>query len=63
MTPWKDPVGLVALYAHPSHVDAVLVGGKVMKRDGKLVGVNWEDVRTNLIRSTMDIFDRSRTLE
>lgn len=60
MTPWKDALGLIVLYAHPSHVDTVLVGGKVMKRDGKLVGVNWEDARASLTRSTNDIFDRSR---
>ena len=61
MTPWKDPLGLIVLYAHPSHVDTVFVGGKVMKRDGKLIGVNWEEVRANLVKSSEAIFQRSHT--
>src|SRR5271155_1259341 len=61
MTPWKDPLGLIVLYAHPSHVDTVFVGGKVMKRNGKLVGVNWEEVRAHLVKSSEAIFQRSQT--
>ena len=61
MTPWKDPLGLIVLYAHPSHVDTVFVGGKVMKRNGKLVGVDWEEVRAHLVKSSEAIFQRSQT--
>jgi 5-methylthioadenosine/S-adenosylhomocysteine deaminase len=61
MTPWKDPLGLIVLYAHPSHVDTVFVGGKVMKRNGKLVGVNWEEVRAHLLKSSEAIVQRSQT--
>jgi len=38
MRPLTDPVAAVVLQAGPGDVDAVLVGGRVVKRDGRLVG-------------------------
>jgi cytosine/adenosine deaminase-related metal-dependent hydrolase len=41
MTPAIDAVGAVVLNANASDVDTVFVGGRCVKRDGKLVGVDW----------------------
>jgi hypothetical protein len=34
--PVNDPVATVVMHAHPGNVDTVLVGGKVLKRNGRL---------------------------
>ncbi|MFC5187336.1 amidohydrolase family protein [Actinomadura harenae] len=48
MAPVHDPVAAVVLYADTRAVDTVLVAGRVVKRDGRLVG----DVATALERLT-----------
>jgi len=42
--PVIDPVGAVVLSADTSNVDTVIVAGKVLKRDGRLVA-DWEQAR------------------
>lgn len=44
LAPVSDPVGAIVLAAHPGNVDTVLVAGNVLKRHGRLVGVDWEAV-------------------
>jgi 5-methylthioadenosine/S-adenosylhomocysteine deaminase len=44
VAPVIDPVGAVVLSADTSNVDTVVVGGKVLKRDGKLLA-DWESAR------------------
>lgn len=39
-----DPENLLVLSAQPANVDSVLVDGKFRKRNGKLVGINTEEV-------------------
>lgn len=39
-----DPANLLVLSAQPANVDSVLVDGKFRKRQGKLVGINTEQV-------------------
>lgn len=36
-----DPVGTVVFHASVKQIDTVLINGRVVKRDGELVGVNW----------------------
>lgn len=50
MLPVNDPVAAVTMHAHAGNVDTVLVGGRVVKRDGRLVA----DVARRL-----DLMDRS----
>jgi cytosine/adenosine deaminase-related metal-dependent hydrolase len=45
MIPMADPVGTLVQQANPSNVDHVLVAGKFVKRDGKLVGVDLNRAR------------------
>jgi cytosine/adenosine deaminase-related metal-dependent hydrolase len=52
LAPVTDPVGAVVLAAHPGNVDTVLVAGKVLKRHGKLVGIDWEALRAAAVESS-----------
>lgn len=45
LLPMSDPAGAVVQTAHPSNVDSVYVAGKAVKQNGKLVGVNLEEVK------------------
>ena len=40
MAPMADPVGCLVAQANPSNVEHVLVAGRVVKRDGELVGAD-----------------------
>jgi hypothetical protein len=40
MTPMANPVGTIVTHANPSNVEHVLVGGRFVKRDGALVGID-----------------------
>ena len=59
MTPLNNPVGAFVYNAHPGLVDTILVDGKVVKRDGKLVGVDAARVRRLAIESRDDILRRA----
>jgi 5-methylthioadenosine/S-adenosylhomocysteine deaminase len=48
LAPVSDPIGAVALAAGPHNVDAVLVAGRWVKRDGRFVH---RDVRTVVDRA------------
>lgn len=39
-----DQLGAVILMANASNVDTVIVGGKILKRDGRLVGVDFKQL-------------------
>ncbi|MFG2631276.1 amidohydrolase family protein [Streptomyces sp. NPDC048473] len=49
--PVTDPVGSLVSAGHPGLVDTVLVAGRVVKRDGALVGVDLPALRTRLLAS------------
>jgi cytosine/adenosine deaminase-related metal-dependent hydrolase len=49
--PVTDPVATVVSAGHPGLVDTVLVAGRVVKRDGVLVGVDVAALRTRLVES------------
>jgi 5-methylthioadenosine/S-adenosylhomocysteine deaminase len=59
MTPLNNPIGAFIYNAHPGLVDTVLVDGKVVKRDGKLVGVDSARVRRLAVESRDDILRRA----
>jgi len=60
MTPVYDPVAALVLYANASDIVTVFIDGEMVKHEGKLVGVDWPEVRGELRRSTEEIFERSR---
>ncbi|MGW2483894.1 amidohydrolase family protein [Streptomyces sp. NPDC001571] len=49
--PVTDPVGSLVSAGHPGLVDTVLVAGRVVKRDGALVGVDLPALRARLLAS------------
>lgn len=51
MAPMWDPYAAVVNYGNPGLVDTVVVDGRIVKRHGKLVGVDWPSVRAALERS------------
>lgn len=55
MTPAIDAVGAVVLNANSSDVDTVLVAGRCVKRDGRLVGVDWPALSARLRASSSRI--------
>jgi cytosine/adenosine deaminase-related metal-dependent hydrolase len=52
MVPAVDPVAALVLYANAADVDTVLVGGRVVKRGGRLVGIDWPGLAARLTRSS-----------
>lgn len=40
LIPVNDLIGAVTLTAHPNNVDTVMIGGRILKRNGKLTHVN-----------------------
>ena len=59
MTPMNNPVGAFVYNAHPGLVDTILVDGKVVKRDGRLLGLDAARVRRLAIESRDDILRRA----
>jgi 5-methylthioadenosine/S-adenosylhomocysteine deaminase len=59
LVPVSDPVGAIVLGAHPGNVDTVLVAGNLLKRQGKLIGIDWaallESARESNARLTQDV--------
>lgn len=49
--PVHDPIGAVVQFANPSNVDTVFVAGKLVKRNGKLLHVNLDDIRSKAMES------------
>ncbi len=55
----SDAAAALVLYASASDVDTVLVGGRVRKENGKLVGLDWPTLRDRLRASSAMIRDRA----
>jgi cytosine/adenosine deaminase-related metal-dependent hydrolase len=56
MTPVNNPVGAAVLIAQRSDVDAVLVAGRFVKRDGRLVRQDLENLRETALRARDHVF-------
>jgi cytosine/adenosine deaminase-related metal-dependent hydrolase len=63
MVPCIDPIGALVLNANVSDVDSVFVAGKQVKKDGKLVGINWEDLARQLRQSSNRIVEGFDTID
>jgi 5-methylthioadenosine/S-adenosylhomocysteine deaminase len=59
MTPLNNPIGAFVYNAHPGLVDTIFVDGKLVKRDGVLLGVDAARVRRLAIESRDDIMRRA----
>jgi hypothetical protein len=49
--PINDPIGAVVWGMDTSNVDTVFIAGRVLKRDGQLVGVDWEAMMKMVVDS------------
>ena len=59
MTPLNNPIGQFVYNAHPGLVDTILVDGKIVKRGGKLLGLDADRVRRLAVESRDDIMRRA----
>jgi hypothetical protein len=62
MRPLNNPVGALVYNAHPGLVDTVLVHGKVVKRAGKLVGVDQEKVIRQATQTRDYLMEQAKSL-
>ena len=62
MTPVIDAAGAVVLNANASDVDTVMAGGRVVKRQGTLVDVDWPRVSKRLRQSSRKILQRAESI-
>jgi cytosine/adenosine deaminase-related metal-dependent hydrolase len=51
MVPMNNPYAAIVSYGNSSLVDTVILNGKIVKRAGALVGVNWPSLKSDLLRS------------
>lgn len=58
LTPMWDPYSALVNYGNPGLVDTVMVDGRILKRHGKLVDIDWPTVRAALERSRANIHRR-----
>ncbi|QUQ64746.1 amidohydrolase family protein [Kutzneria sp. CA-103260] len=49
--PFNNPAGTIVAAGHPGLVDTVVVAGRVVKRDGALVGVDLPTLRSRILES------------
>ena len=56
--PMINAPGTVVTMMDRSHVDTVIIGGQIKKRDGKLVGVNVEKLLSDIELSQERILNR-----
>ena len=54
---WRDPVAAVILHASVGDMSDVMVEGKWVKRDGKLVVKDYEDVKARFLKSARRLQD------
>lgn len=48
---WHDPVAAVILHAHVGDISDVMVGGKFVKRDGKITAPSYGEIKEKFVRS------------
>lgn len=61
--PVVDPVGTVVFHTSPANVDTVLVNGRIVKRDGRLVGVDWATLRQQVEASSKRIVAKAAKVD
>jgi cytosine/adenosine deaminase-related metal-dependent hydrolase len=47
--PVVDPIGTVVFHASTKNIDTVIINGRIVKRDGELVGVDWRSLQDQII--------------
>ncbi|KAG0294495.1 hypothetical protein BGZ96_001026, partial [Linnemannia gamsii] len=52
---FDDPVAAVVLHSHVGNIEHVIVDGKWVKRDFKLVGLDWKETKATFVQSARKI--------
>lgn len=55
--PINDPYATIIGHAHPGNVETVLVGGRILKKDGRLIA-DWDSVRRRLEASRDHVMEQ-----
>ena len=63
MVPMHDPILGLVQHATSHNVSSVFVNGRLLKHEGKLVGVDWEEVKRRLRQSAEDIQLRAAKID
>jgi cytosine/adenosine deaminase-related metal-dependent hydrolase len=59
VTPLNDPATAVVTAMDTGNVDTVLIGGRVMKRNGQLLHVDWKAVKKMVLESRDYVVEKS----
>jgi cytosine/adenosine deaminase-related metal-dependent hydrolase len=59
MAPVGDPVMAIVRSAQPHNVDTVVVDGRILKRNGKLTGLDADEVATQAMESLAGLKQRA----
>jgi cytosine/adenosine deaminase-related metal-dependent hydrolase len=59
VTPFNDPVAAVVTSMDTGNVDTVLIAGRVMKRHGRLLHVDWQAVKRLALESRDHVIEKS----
>jgi len=59
VTPLNDPVAAVVVGMDTSNVDTVIVGGHILKRNGRLLHVDWSTMRRLVEESRDYVIEKS----
>lgn len=60
--PVLDPIGTIVFHASPKNIDTVIVDGKIVKRDGQLVGVDWDVLRDQIITRSQRLTEQAEAI-
>ncbi|OYD08303.1 amidohydrolase family protein [Paludifilum halophilum] len=58
LAPVNDPIGAVVLSAHAGNVDSVFVAGKAIKRHGKLLDIDFDQIRKRAANTRDYVFSK-----
>jgi cytosine/adenosine deaminase-related metal-dependent hydrolase len=61
--PVVDPIATVVFHASPKNIDTVIVDGKIVKQNGRLVGVDWEFLHDQMIRRSQRLRDEAAKVD
>jgi cytosine/adenosine deaminase-related metal-dependent hydrolase len=61
--PVVDPIATVVFHASPKNIDTVIVAGKIVKQNGRLVGVDWEFLHDQMIRRSQRLRDEAAKVD
>jgi 5-methylthioadenosine/S-adenosylhomocysteine deaminase len=59
LVPCSDPVDLLVLAGQPANIDTLVVDGRILKRGGRLVGVDQRRLKAEALSALLALLDRA----